>query len=403
MRGSILWRLFDQLVWSGAFFIFNYVAASSLDVGSFAAVTVAMSAGVIAAACVRAYSIDGPVIAGSRSGLSAAQVISPRAIAWTGLVGAAGAAAATLSIVISRGSHGVVGLSLVAVAIVLADSPHYSLTMLKRYKEAASSGATYVLLASLVSGAVFLHFLNDVLLGWIAALVAVTCVGWANFPRQKVPKVTHSSAGIPVRLAAEAMYGAIAGQLGILIVFIISSPSDTAGIRLSYSLVFAPVFMIIQGLSPLLLTKLSELFVATRTKDMTRMATLWCAACSLTLILFGLGGTVLALTLWHGTNFENILPFLFPIGLSMLGNVVLDASLLVARFSVAASVPHKVRLIATSFDVSLQLSLTLIFGTGGLVWALILGFMIKISLTFMTTRLYRKQGRPINSREESVA
>jgi hypothetical protein len=381
-------RLADQGMWSLAFFFFNLHAAATLTTGDFAALTVATSTGVIVAACVRAFAVDGRVIAGAKRGLSAGDSSSLSSIALASGTGAAVAMLAASGWIL-LGSRGSVGLiPIVAGLIVLADTPHYGLTMQGRYTRALAPAVVYLLAAGTVALVALSARDASVLMVWSLGLAAAALVAWIASRGAPWRGATDLMTGIQVRLTAESFYAALGSQLGILILFLVSVPEDTAGVRLAYSIVFAPVFSLIQGLTPLLLTRMVEPETA-RPSGKGRVLTLWLLAGTAGVVLSGLVGAALGLTVWQGTTFANVVPFLVPVGASMLGAFLLDAGLLQLRLRSHPRLPHRIRLSIVSADLLLQLAATLAFGTAGLTFALSAGFVIKAlaaASIFMTAR-----------------
>jgi hypothetical protein len=169
---------------------------------------------------------------------------------------------------------------------------------------------------------------------------------------------------------------------------LIASADDTAGIRLAYTIVFSPVFSIIQGLTPLLLRRLSQMHMNGDRRE-ARILGLWVAAGTAGVVLSGLVGLVLCLTVWQGGTFASTLPYIAPVGASMLGSFILDAALLVIRFKAAPSLPHRLRIWLLSGDLLLQVTLTLAFGALGLAAGLLGGMVIKVVASVILVSRHR--------------
>jgi hypothetical protein len=75
------------MAWSGGFFLFNMAAAFTFSVSNYAAVTVACAFGLIAVACVRAYALDGLLVAGATARVSLHDSFSRRVVWVSSVVG----------------------------------------------------------------------------------------------------------------------------------------------------------------------------------------------------------------------------------------------------------------------------------------------------------------------------
>ena len=392
-RGDISVRLIDQGLWSAATFAFNLVCATFLSVSEYASLTVCSSIGVIAAAAVRAYAVDGRVIAGARNDLSSQESLERKSLLISGVAGAVGATLLSLVWLFAANSLTNWWLPVLAGAIVLADGPHYAATMYGLFRRAAYVALVYAVLAGIVFIFSYSSASLPLVLTWVAALSAVWILGfggpipWANTPFAKL--------AVTLRLAGEALYSALGNQLGILVIFITSPPDDTAGIRLAYSLVFAPVFMLMQGLQPLLLSRMAQLHTLGGGSQL-RVLWIWLSVSGGGIVVSGVAGAVLGTTFWRGSNFETVLPFLVPVGAAMLGSILLDSVLLPIRFTVAPQVPHRIRLAVVTGEAAVQIALALAWGTSGLVVALMIGFFSKVVLAGVLALRIRRAQRVAN-------
>jgi hypothetical protein len=150
-------------------------------------------------------------------------------------------------------AHDAVTLFVLAGALVLADTPRQILVYGKRYGVAFGLSGVYAFAALL--GLLFS-------LAWAKGglLMAAWCGGsLASFGmglllQRRVPRGFSRSLRVRAyrwTLSAEALYLGLVNQLAILILYWTAAPETTAGYRLAYSLVFAPAFMVIQGLAPM--------------------------------------------------------------------------------------------------------------------------------------------------------
>lgn len=369
-------RLVDQALWSASFFAFNIVSASHLSTSDYASLTIATALGVIGAACARAYALDAPAVAGARLGLTVRDAaVRRRTLAAVSSVVAAVAAGVTFLWLSLASDDAISWLPLLAAVIVLADGPHYALTLVGAFVRALVPALVYVVVAAVTAGAAWGGLRLDVVAIWTAALLTTGLVGTAL--RQHVGAARAIPYGVSGRMAAESLYGALSSQAGILVLFFVSSPDDTAGVRLAYAVVFAPVFSVIQGMTPLLLRRMSALVAQdARHRERTTLA-LWLSVGTMGIIASGAVGAVIVSSGLTDETFGTVLPFLVPVGASMLGTFVLDACLLQIRFRTHPRVPHRARLIVVTIDIVLQLGLTITLGAAGLIIALIVGAVVK--------------------------
>lgn len=368
-------RLMDQGAWSAAFFLANIWTAFSLSVDSFAASTIASSAGVVGAAVARAYAVDSRLISRTRDGSSTLDWFSSRISFKASMVAAVSSSAFVMAWYAIAGEFSQYWtFSLIAFLIVMADIPHYSLIIRGEQAKAFSAAFAYSLFIGIGWWVAKGHPVET----WCIALVAVTIIGWILVGNRKSNMASKTVVGTSMRMSAESLYSAIASQLGILILYVVAASSATAGIRLTYSLVFAPVFMIIQGLFPLVLRKVTEVrpVVQPSTKS---LLTIWTLACAAGLATFAGGAWLIGESgLKIAPTISLTAPFLLPVGASMLGSLVLDTGLLRWRLTVPPSKPHRLRLILTMIDLSLQVTLVLLFGLTGVIWGLTISGCLKL-------------------------
>jgi len=393
-------RLVDQGSWSAAFFLFTLTSSHVLPTSDFASLTVVTSIGVIAAACSRAFAMDGRIVAGARAGLRVDEALSSRSVALTSAAFAVLAVAASAAW-LALGSGGPdLFLAVLAALIVLADGPHYLLTLRKRFASAILGAVPYALASAVAVTFALLDPVKPVVVIWMIGLAIALALSWVAASRlptadRDVPAVVGTS----FRISAEALYSALGSQLGILIIYLIAVPAATAGIRLAYSVVFAPVFSIIQALTPLLLVKMSDLGSGASSRR-ARTATFWILGGLGGVLLSGVIGWVIATTGAAGETYEHTAPFLVPVGAALAGNLVLDTALLLLRFNADSRVPHRIRLAVVAVDLVTQLALTLTLGLSGLVGALIAMAVVKFLVGVV---IFRAQARPLPSTETRSA
>jgi hypothetical protein len=375
IRSPVFLRLADQGSWSLAFFLFTLLAGAALGTEDFAALTVATSIGVIGAACIRAFAIDGRIVAGAHQGASASASLSFAWLLRSSATGAPIAMAVTYVWLIVGGHEDALPEVLLTGLIVVADGPHYLLVMRRRYRLALIPAATYTLGAVVLAANVLTGRSSIVLVVWCVTLCVSAVLSWLL--ARGIEDRLMIGLGVPLRLSAEAFYSALGSQLGLLTIFLVSSAAATVGFRLSYSVVFAPVFSIIQGLTPLLLGSMSDL----QSKGSSTQVALirrWALGGSIGIIGSGLVGAFVSGALVPTGNFSHVVDFVAPVGAGMLGSFILDSALLFIRFRAHSRIPHRIRLALLGMDIALQLGLTLTAHVPGLVVALLVGAAVKI-------------------------
>jgi hypothetical protein len=392
---AVVYRLTDQMAWSAGFFLFNMAVAFTSSVSSYAAVTVACAFGLIAAACVRAYALDGLLVAGATARVNLHDSFSRRVVWISSVVcGAIASAFSVLWIWLSTGETPNWSLIVLPMAIVAADAPHYLLTMKRAYNRALRTGSLYLL------GGLFAIFfgkylgLMAVMMMWVASTSICTLTGWLLAGNSVTRRLEFPYRHVSRRMGAEALYSALGGQLGIFLIYLTSDPSATAGIRLAYSLVFAPAFMIIQGLTPLYLLRMSDLYRQASIKGI-QLTVYWISASCLLLAFAGICGFVAVVLPFSPTTLTSSVPYLVPVGLSIMGSICFDAALLGWRFRVNPKFPHRARLGTVAIDLAAQATGILVAGPQGLVVALI--SMAALKAIFGTFLILKLRSRPPDS------
>lgn len=393
-RSNVTLRLVDQGSWSAAFFLFTLSSSHVLPLREFASLTVVTSIGVIAAACARAFAMDGRIVAGTRLNLRVDEALSSSAVLLTSMAFALLATVASAVWLTLGQADASLLPTAVAGLIVLADGPHYLLTLRKRFAAAIVGALPYAVGAIVVALSAVFGLGADVLLVWMTSLAVSLGVSWCTIgTTPQTARAVPGVLGTSIRISAEALYSALGSQLGILIIYLVASPTATAGIRLAYSIIFAPVFSIIQALTPLLLVKMSELDAAGATAQV-RLAGNWLAGGFAGVLLSGLVGWWVSATGVAGAAYDHIGPFLVPIGAALLGNLVLDTALLVLRFRAEPKTPHRIRLVIVSGDIVVQLALTLWLGLPGLITALTAMAAVKVVAALLIWRAVQEPPHP---------
>lgn len=380
-RRDVGHRLLDQVAWSGAFFSFNLAATLVLPVAHFALLAATTSAVFMAIAVARAWSIGSRIVVSTKFRLSVPEAISGQTVARTSLlmgglvaVGVWATSTTTASITIT------LQMVLLSISLIVADLPRQSLIFRSRHRASLSVSLTYVFLALLALLLAVVAHSNPI---WIWIVASLVCCGLAwSYQRQAAPgrsrlpqKETRSHAW---RMTAESLYTSIASQLALLLLYWFTIPEVTAGYRLSYALVFAPAFMLLQGIAPLLMVKFAQEISLSGLVPRK----FWLVGPALTILsatLCGMAGWGAILLLPVPDVFRSVLPFLLPVGISLVGAQVLEFLFIGLRYFASEHAMHRVRIIVVTLDVLAQASGIWLSGVDGLVVALVVTAAMKLS------------------------
>ena len=374
-------RLLDQVLWSSGFFLFNLTSALTLPTGTFAALAVSTTIGTIVAAAIRAFSAEGRLIAAARLDIGIGGSIDPKTIwkaAGVGSICAVSISAVWLYLAPESNVNWMI--CALAGSIIWADLPHYLLVLLGKYKRALSIGALYSVVAAstLISGTLLDS--EAVIISWLCITTLLSASGLVQVQRLGLTSERFEHRGVNWRLGAESLYSSLGTQIGTLVIFVIAEAAVTGGIRLAQSVVFAPVLMIIQSLQPIFIRRMAELHRKARGGE-RKLAVVWTSTLGACLIGVALLAWIsMDSFAWVEQFLQPSLPYLVPVGATMLGSLAFDASLSASRFRLHPKVPHRIRLCIVSTEVLLQLSGIIIAGSLGLVIALIIAGCVKFCI-----------------------
>lgn len=374
---KVMVRLIDQGSWSAAFFAFNILASFRLSTSEFGALAIVTSVAFIVIAVVRAGSINARVVAGARVEISPEHALSLGAASrWT-VAGCVLATCVLVAILVGDVDTTLL-ISLIALGAVLimSDAPHQLLIFGSRYLWAAYLALAYFALGVTVFATGDAVSSESVIGLWALSAVVVFIAG-ASLARFSI---SGSPARLEVssfswRMAAEAFYVGVSGQLAILVLYLVSSSEASAGFRYSYALVFAPAFMVIQGLSPLYIKSLAEI---RRGPDLARRALLWSLFVSTALGLSAVGALSVSYLYPDYDALVVARTFLVPVGLSVLSGQLLEGFTSASRFLLSPVALHRLRLWVVTVDISAQLVGVMLFDVKGLVIAIIVVAAAKI-------------------------
>lgn len=370
LRGIL--RIVDQGLWSGSFFIINLSTAAQLGTTSYALYSTVLAFALIGVAVSRSTGIDSQLVDGARNALplqSSFYFGTTERVAYSVAVIVALLIAAVTAVNGVDNPMLLFAFPLWAGAMVVADSAHYALVMTERRFLATSISSAYLLLTFIAVGLSHLAHWHIILctmlallvLALVSSIVAIRALGFSGN--------NQFSRRLALGLGAESLYVGVGTQLGPLILFALGAVSATAGLRLAYTVVFSPLFSIVQALYPLLMLRvLNEAVLGNRA---TTTIWTWTTSVAIATAGFGFVGYIVsphARTLFGLADFSM---FLLPVGLSFVGAQILEVALLERRMSWRPVSMNLVRLAAVTIEMTLTISGALFGGVLGLILALL--------------------------------
>jgi hypothetical protein len=381
-------RLADQIAWSLAFFLLNAAALAGLSTPMFSAVAVGTAIGFIAVAVARSMSTTAGIIEGAERGVKSIDTVDRRrALGYsTGIAAIAVCVTVPFLSLSPEADSWLIGM--VVFLMVLADTPRQVLVVAGRYARALAISATYLGLSLAGSAAILLGL--PVLVVWVSVLALVLGVGWAIALSQGTRTGACRTADSRLwrhawRLGAEAIYYGLAGQVGLLVLFGLRDDAAAAALRVSYALVFAPAFSVIQGLTPLFVRRLSDALVEGM-NDGRRTLGQWTIFVVVGVLACG-AASALWLPLVAGVETaDSVMPFLLPVGLSVVSGQLLEAAVLRRRLLGETRGLHTQRLLLAGADISVQVSGVFLGGAFGLVAAIGIMSLVRIASSLWYVR-----------------
>ncbi|MDV7991219.1 hypothetical protein [Rhodococcus sp. IEGM 1374] len=381
-RAGVLVRTLDQGLWSLGFFAFNITAGVSLTVSEFASLSVGAALGFIAVATSRAWGIYAPIVDAARMGVRPEDSID-RWSSWRGTIAFATAAGGASFVWIGRsGEWGyAAAVAALAATMVISDLPRQVLIIRGGYARAALLAGLYAVGGSLAAAAIALGIDNTALIPiWFCTLMIVLATGLVFCGTATSTVKSDSHFAIAWRITAEAVYLGFGGQIAVLLLYMIQDDTATAGIRFAYSLAFAPAFVIIQSVQPLIFKQLATLS-AQGTRAVLAVSVRWNIAVALGLGGCGLVGYAALSTVFSDTGPATALPYVLPVGLAILSAQTFEVALMATRFFVSPAFTHRARLASVLVDVGSQSVGVFVGGAAGLVWTLIVLSGMRIALS----------------------
>ena len=203
---------------------------------------------------------------------------------------------------------------------------------------------------------------------------------------------SDSHFAIAWRITAEAVYLGFGSQIAVLLLYMIQDDTATAGIRFAYSLAFAPAFVIIQSVQPLIFKQLATLRTQ-GTRAVLAVSVRWNIAVALGLGGCGLVGYAALSTVFSDTGPATALPYVLPVGLAILSAQTFEVALMATRFFVSPAVTHRARLASVLVDVGSQSVGVFVGGATGLVWTLIVLSGMRIALSVVMLLVLPRRDR----------
>ncbi|AMY52592.1 hypothetical protein [Rhodococcoides fascians] len=380
-RAGILVRTLDQGLWSLGFFVFNVTAGVSLTVGEFASLSVGAALGFIAVGTSRAWGIYAPIVDAARIGIRPEDSID-RWSSWRGtLVFATVVGVASFAWIRHGGDWGyAAAVGALAATMVISDLPRQVLIIRGSYSRAALLAGLYAVGALLAAGTIALGVDNTALLPiWFCTLLIVLAAGLVFCGTATSTSKSDSHFSIAWRITAEAVYLGFGSQIATLLLYLIQDDTATAGIRFAYSLVFAPAFVIIQSIQPLIFKQFATLS-AQGTRAVLGVSVRWNIAVALGLGVCGVVGYTALSTVFSDIGPAAALPYVVPVGLAILSAQTFEVALMATRFFVGPVFTHRARLASVLVDVGSQTIGVFMGGAAGLVWTLIVLSALRIAV-----------------------
>lgn len=392
-------RILDQAAWSAGFFGFNLAASIVLEVSHFAALSIVTAVAFIVIATLRAWEINSRVVAGSIEKVRPPDTLSISSAIRSSIVYAVVSSGLLVTWLILDGLGSLwIMFSVLGALIVVSDLPRQILIMQSSNGQSFTISIVYAIGGAAALVAVLLGSTEEELFVlWIFALLVVSLVGWTSLRRSESVTIVIGHGSYKWRMFAEAGYLGLGSQFSILILFFISDQIATTGIRLSYVLVFAPAFMIVQGLQPLIMKRMAEYVAKENAGRKTRtISVVWQTTIAVLILCCGLTGELIDYV-WPDSPLSGAIQYLLPVGLSVAGSQIFDAALLEFRFRAKPSLIHAIRLWSVFGEIALLAGGAYIAGSSGVVFGLILTGILKLGASALLSLAHSWPGTRISN------
>lgn len=387
MKSGSLVRIADQGAWSAANLLVTLQMARVADQREFAAFAASTAVAILSVAGSRAWAVYGPMIAGAKESLPPAETQNLARVLLTTLVTLV-ASALTVTLLLGIREAPLITICLISSsALVVFDQPRQVLIAIGQLRKSASlalvllSGAGALVIAAPSNASVSLAV-------WSVALLTQGALGYAwlwrlvrGSKRSFPGRVDHSW-----RLTAESVYVGLAGQAAVLLLFASARDDAATGLRLASTLVFAPAFTLVQSIQPLFLRSAATARAGGKPFPRRQVARLQLFV----LAVYSASGGAAYLAYKAGLSLPGLaesIPYLIPVGVAASGLLCLDFALTAIRFNRLPSFPFRVKIVTVTLDLLSQFVGLTLAGIKGLVLALLLIAVARLSMTvFLTIR-----------------
>ncbi|MBJ7289750.1 hypothetical protein [Williamsia sp.] len=404
-RRVVLIRVADQGAWSGGFFLLNAVAGFTMRPEEYAALSVSTALAFVAVAAMRSWGVYSLLVWAGRERVDPTSAVDARS-GWFAAVVIGVIAAVTSGLWVGQQVVGgfVFLCAGVAAAIVVSDLPRQLLVARGIHTRTFALSGVYLVGAAVVAATVATGSAGSgvIVPAWIVILALVAAVGLVvDRPRARGRFDRRERMRVGWRLTAESLYLAAGSQVGLLLLFTLHDPVATSGFRFAYSLIFAPAFVVIQGLQPVMLRQVASR-AAPGPSAAARLAARWSLSQGVLLIVVGaVAGTVLLLAV-DAPGPRAALPFIIPLGLSIISAQTFESVFLAYRFFVDPRVVHRARLLTVLLDVASQAVGVAVWGPTGLAVALVVFATVRLSVSGIGLATLRRRPTDADARGRHV-
>jgi len=366
--------LIEQGLWSAGFLAFTAVTAVTLDAADLADLALSTAIGLIFLAAIRAWSIDAVIVLGNGSAL-AGRLRRITAAYILGSVGSATICGAWLGL--SASSENGIVYTAFAAALVLGDLGRYRALAGANLSVSISYASCYAV-AGAVATLIGYRTANGLAVVWlwvvVLALLSVPTMVRLLFidlsPRvelRELPKYARY-------MTLESVYLGVAGQAAIFLCVALGTDQDVTGLRLAYSLAFAPAGLVVQGLGPHVLRLGSRV---RDSKQGVRYAAYWGSFCAAGYMLSGFAFATFFGDV-HSENLDLASTFVPAVGSLLIAQVCTNAMQVPFRYRYGPRASQLLRLAGVMIDILFQLAGLLIGATNGFILSIYAASVVRL-------------------------